>query len=68
MVKDILLEMMDVFASDVVHIGGDEYLPAPCARRGTDAIDDTSARHVAEWAQDVTGDARRERWTRTSFT
>lgn len=58
MVKDILLEMMDVFASDVVHIGGDEYLPAPWQEEDPSAIDDTSARHVAEWAQGVTGDAR----------
>lgn len=55
-VKALLGEMMDLFGSPVVHIGGDEYLPAPWQAWDPNAIRDSSAPQLVAWAREVTGD------------
>ena len=54
-VKALLGEMMDLFGSPVVHIGGDEYLPAPWQAWDPNAIRNSSAPGLVAWAREVTG-------------
>lgn len=58
LVKEILSELMELFGSPVVHIGGDEYLPAPWQGTGNDVIQDRTAPQLVAWAREVTGNPR----------
>lgn len=50
-VKALLGEMIDLFDTDIVHIGGDEYLPAPWEMWGESAVTDARAPQLVSWAR-----------------
>lgn len=50
-VKALLGEMIDLFDTEIVHIGGDEYLPAPWEMWVESAVTDARAQQLVGWGR-----------------
>lgn len=56
-VEEIVAEMADLFEATSMHLGGDEYLPAPWEGTGPGTVTTHSAPHLAQWATKRLGES-----------